>query len=90
MTFVPRPAYPVALWPQPPLPGAEALVVITLTPYLLTDGSVEYLGPADPVPAGALVATERDDGTDQEEVVEPAVAGGRVITMNGSGELFFN
>jgi hypothetical protein len=77
----------VAQWPEPPgLRGATPLAV--LTPYLLTDGSVEFLARTDVVPVGAIEASMVDDGSGAEEIVTPAVPTGRRVIESASG-LFF-
>lgn len=78
---------PVAQWPEPPSSSA-AIALTLLTPYLLTDGSVEFLARGDAVPGGAVVATLRDSGDGTEEVVSGASAGRRVV-QTGAGQLFF-
>jgi hypothetical protein len=82
MPITPRPAYPVAIWEEPPLSGA-ASPFGGLTPYLLTDGSVEFLAATDVVPVGAVEASVIDD-----EIVVPVVPTGRRV-VESSGTLFF-
>lgn len=86
MPITPRPAYPVAIWEEPPL-AAGSLGIDFLTPYLLTDGSVEFLASSDTVPVGAIEASVTDvSGAD--EIVTPAVTTGRRI-VERTGALFF-
>lgn len=87
MTFSPQLPYPVAQWPEPKLTAA-AITLSPLTPYLLTDGSVEFYGATDTIPAGALVATVRDSGDGTDDIVSGGIAGRSVIT-NTNGEVFF-
>jgi hypothetical protein len=78
MPFTPRPAYPVAIWEEPPL-AAAAFSIGALMPYLLTDGSVEFLAPADAVPSGAVVATVADSGFGYDQIVSGVSTGRRPI-----------
>lgn len=89
MTFRPRHAYPVAQWDEPPMPAAS-FAIGRLTPYLLTDGSVEFFAASDSIPAGAIEATVADSGDGTDEIVSPAVTTGRRPTQNTNGEVFLS
>lgn len=87
MPATPRPAYPVSIWEEPPLPAAT-LSFGAMTPYLLTDGSIAFLAPADTVPVGAIEASMVDSGLDYDEFVTPAVTTGRRV-LETPRSLFF-
>lgn len=79
---------PVAIWDEPSTSGA-AIVIALLTPYLLTDGSVEFLTRTDTVPGGAVAASVVDSGLGYDQIVTPATTGRRA-THNASGVLFLS
>jgi hypothetical protein len=87
MPITPRPAYPVNIWEEPPLP-AGAFSLGAFTAYLLTDGSVEFFAPSDTIPVGAIEATVRDSGDGTDEIVTPAVGTGRRV-VEATSLLFF-
>lgn len=84
MPITPRPAYPVAIWEEPPL-AASSISAGLLTPYLLTDGSVEFFAPTDTIPVGAIEASVVDSGDDTDEIVTPAVPTRRRVVETGAG-----
>lgn len=88
MPTTPRPAYPVAIWEEPPLPAA-AFSFGAMTPYLLTDGSIVFLTRADTVPVGAIEASMVDSGSGYDEFVTPAVLTGRRV-VETPRSLFFS
>lgn len=65
----------------------DGLTVGLLTPYLLTDGSVEFLTSGDTIPGGAVIASVVDSGDGTDEIVSPAVPAGRRVVESDS--LFF-
>lgn len=85
MPLTPKPAYPVAQWDEPPITAA-AFSIEPLTPYLLTDGSVEFLARTDSIPVGAIEASVVDAGG-FDEIVTPAVSTGR-RTVERAGAVF--
>lgn len=71
-------------WIEPRVPavgGTSALA--RLTPYLLTDGSVEFLATGDTVPSGAVVATVTDSGSGYDQIVSGVTIGRRPVEHAG-------
>jgi hypothetical protein len=79
MTFV---ASPVNHWHELPTNG-PSVTLAALTPYLLTDGSVEFFAGGDAIPGGAVVASVVDGGGWDEIVTPVSGSERRVIEVSG-------